>query len=62
MRPLDRDNAQFRADAAAMREGALEQRLQDDEQRQRIRLLKKTHDALRTRLRLGERSASADGG
>jgi hypothetical protein len=51
MQPLDRDNAQFRRDAAEMRTATLRQRAGNDEQRARIRVL---HEAntLRTRARL----------
>jgi hypothetical protein len=52
MRPLDRDNAQARLDAAAMRTATLQQRADNDEQRIRMRLLRAANRALRTRTRL----------
>ena len=44
MQPLDRDNAQFRRDAAEMRTATLRQRAGIDEQRARMRVL---HEASR---------------
>jgi hypothetical protein len=52
MQPLDRDNAQFRRDAAEMRTATLRQRAGNDEQRTRIRVLHEANNALRTRARL----------
>jgi len=49
--PLDRNNAQARRDAAAMRATCVQQRLAAEEQRARIRSLKVTNDAMRERLR-----------
>jgi hypothetical protein len=53
MQPLDRDNVQFRRDAAGMRTATLQQRAENDEQRARMRTLQEAHEALRTRVRLG---------
>ncbi len=52
MQPLDRDNAEFRRDAAAMRTASLQQRAGNDEQRERILALRDANDALRKRARL----------
>jgi hypothetical protein len=54
MQPLDRDNVQFRHEAAAMRAVTLQQRHEDEQQRSRTRVLKAQHEALRTRLRLDQ--------
>jgi len=50
MQPLDRDNAQFRRDAAEMRTATLRQRAGNDEQRVRMRVLNEANNALRARL------------
>jgi hypothetical protein len=50
MQPLDRDNAQFRREAAEMRTATLRQRAGNDEQRARIRVLHEANNALRARL------------
>ncbi len=50
MQPLDRDNAQFRRDAAEMRTATLRQRDGNDEQRVRMRVLNEANNALRARL------------
>ena len=52
MQPLDRDNAQFRRDAAAMRTATLQQRAGNDEQRARMRVLGAANQVLRRRARL----------
>jgi hypothetical protein len=52
MQPLDRDNLQFRRDAAAMRTATLRQRAENDEQRVRVRALREANRALRGRARL----------
>jgi hypothetical protein len=52
MQPLDRDNAQFRRDAVAMRTATEQQRAGSDEQRARMRVLGEANDALRRRARL----------
>jgi len=49
MQPLDRDNAQFRRDAATMRTATLQQRAENDERRTRMRVLSEANQALRTR-------------
>jgi hypothetical protein len=50
MQPLDRDNAQFRRDAAEMRTATLRQRAGIDEQRARMRVLHEANNARRARL------------
>ena len=52
MQPFDRDNAQFRRDAAAMRTATLQQRAGNDEQRARMRVLGEANHVLRRRARL----------
>jgi hypothetical protein len=52
MQPLDRDNAEFRRDAAAMRTATLQQRAGNDEQRARMLALRDANHALRKRARL----------
>ena len=53
MQPLDRDNAHLRREAEAMRTAALQQRVDNDEQRTRMHVLREAHHALRRRARLG---------
>jgi hypothetical protein len=50
MQPLDRTNASLRRDAAAMRAATLQQQLENEEQRTRVREMKDTSDAMRDRL------------
>jgi hypothetical protein len=52
MQPLDRDNSQFRRDAATMRMASLQQRAGNDEQRARMRVLGEANYALRRRASL----------
>jgi hypothetical protein len=52
MQPLDRDNAQFRRDAAAMRTATVQHRAGNGEQRARMRVLRDANHALRRRTRL----------
>jgi hypothetical protein len=52
MQPLDRDNSQFRRDAAVMRTTTLQQRAGNDEQRARMRVLQEANEALRRRASL----------
>jgi len=61
MQPLDRVNAHFRRSAEAMRTAALQQRLENKEQRSRMRVLREENQALRRRSRLeGVRDESLD--
>jgi hypothetical protein len=59
MQPLDRDNAQVRRDAAAMLVATLHQRVENDEQRTRVRVLREADQAVRRRARLGRRAQGA---
>ena len=52
MQPLDRGNAEFRRDAAAMRTATLQQRAGSDEQRARMLVLRDANHALRKRAHL----------
>jgi hypothetical protein len=61
MQPLDRDNMQFRWDAAAMRTATLRQRVENEEQRSRLRALREANRALRGRTRLDENRAWTSG-
>ena len=54
MQPLDRDNAQFRRDAAVMQRATLRQRAENDDQRARMRVMREANMALRTRARLDD--------
>jgi len=49
MQPLDRVNAHFRRSAAAMRTATLQQRLENGEQRSRMRMLREENQVLRRR-------------
>jgi hypothetical protein len=49
MLPLDRVNAQFRRRAAAMRTVTMQQQVDDEEQRLRMRVLREENQALRQR-------------
>ena len=54
MQPLDRVNAHFRLSAEAMRTAALQQRLENEEQRARMRVLREENQTLRRRSSLQE--------
>jgi hypothetical protein len=54
MKPLDRSNAQLRRKATAMQSETLQQRLENEQQRMRTRELRASHEALRTRMGLGQ--------
>ncbi len=58
MQPLDRVNEQVRRQAVDMRTATLQQRVENDEQRARTRLLRDENRALRRRARLDEPSAA----
>jgi hypothetical protein len=49
MEPLDRVNAHFRLSAEAMRTATLQQRLENEEQRARMRVLREENQTLRRR-------------
>lgn len=49
MLPLDRVNAQFRRRAEAMRTVTMQQQVDNDEQRSRMRVLREENQALRQR-------------
>ena len=59
MEPLDRDNAQVRRDAAATLVATLHQRVENDEQRTRMRELREADQAVRRRAPLGRRAQGA---
>jgi hypothetical protein len=54
MEPLDRVNAHFRLSAEAMRTATLQQRLENEEQRARMRVLREENQTLRRRSSLQE--------
>jgi hypothetical protein len=58
LQPLDRDNSQFRRDAAAMRTATLQQRAGNDERRARMRVLHQANEALRRRASLDRAPAA----
>ena len=57
--PLDRDNAQAPRDAAATLAASLRQRVENGEQRRRMRVLREADQGVRTRAHLGGRAAGA---
>ena len=56
MQPLDRVNVHFRRSAETMRTATLHQRLENDEQRARMRVQRDANQALRRRACLESRS------
>jgi hypothetical protein len=60
MQPLDRVNAQYRQNAAAMRTATLQQRRENEEQRSRMRVLQEDDRALRRRCLDGVQDVSVD--
>jgi hypothetical protein len=59
MQPLDRGDVQMRRDAAAMAAATLHQRVENDEQRTRMRVLREADQAVRRRARLGRHAKGA---